>query len=87
MRSQDSKNQLKDIIHRFDLKNKIKPFSRCTVCNGTIKKVEKNKIKHLLLEKTRNNFKQFYQCNSCQKIYWEGSHFENMNRLLNEIID
>ena len=87
VRSQDSKNQLKEIIHRFDLKNKIKPFSRCTVCNGTIKKVEKNKIEHLLLEKTRNNFQQFYQCNSCQKIYWEGSHFENINCLLDDIID
>lgn len=86
VRSHNPKTQIKEIIQRFDLKNKIKSFSRCTVCNGTIKKVEKNKIEHLLLEKTRNNFKQFYQCNSCQKIYWEGSHFENIIKLINNTL-
>ncbi|MFP4023835.1 MAG: Mut7-C RNAse domain-containing protein [Thiohalospira sp.] len=82
VRSQDSKNQLKEILQRFDLKSKIKPFSRCTICNGSIKKVEKKKIEHLLLEKTKRSFQEFYQCSLCQKIYWEGSHFKNINRLL-----
>lgn len=87
VRSQNAKSQLKEIIQRFDLKNKIKPFSRCTICNGMIKKVIKHKIEHLILEKTRNNFHQFYQCNSCQKIYWAGSHFDNINCLMDDIID
>ncbi|MGM0406951.1 MAG: Mut7-C RNAse domain-containing protein [Bacteroidota bacterium] len=87
VRSQNSKTQLKEIIQRFDLKNKIKPFSRCSVCNGIINKIDKKEIEQRLLENTRTHFKQFYQCNSCKKIYWEGSHFENMNRLMDEIIN
>ncbi len=85
VRSQDSKTQLKEVMQRFDLKDKIKPFSRCSVCNGMVRKVEKKKIEHLLLEKTKNYFTRFYQCTSCQKIYWEGSHYEDIKRLIHNI--
>jgi len=86
VRSQNPKTQLKEILQRFDLKNKIKPYTRCSVCNGKIKKTDKKKIEHLLLEKTQKHFNQFYQCTSCQKIYWEGSHYENLNLLIKDII-
>lgn len=85
VRSQDSKTQLKEVIQRFDLKHKIKPFSRCSVCNGMVQKIEKKKIEHLLLEKTKNHFHQFFQCNTCQKIYWKGSHYEDIKRLIRDI--
>jgi len=86
VRSQDSKTQLKEILQRFDLKNKIKPFTRCSVCNGKIEETDKTKIEHLLLEKTQKYFNRFYQCTNCQRVYWEGSHYENLNRLIKDII-
>ncbi|OFX83358.1 MAG: twitching motility protein PilT [Bacteroidetes bacterium GWF2_33_16] len=85
LRSQDSKQQLIEVIHRFDLKNKINKFTRCIVCNGEIIKVDKIKIESKLEPKTRMFFNEFYQCKNCNKIYWYGSHYKNMLNFINSI--
>ncbi|MEE4197277.1 MAG: Mut7-C RNAse domain-containing protein [Bacteroidales bacterium] len=85
VRSQDSRIQLKEVIRRFDLKKKLKPFTRCSLCNGIIQKVNKGEIDHLLEEKTKRHFNHFYQCSSCRKIYWEGTHYEDILRFIQEL--
>lgn len=86
VRSQDSKKQLREVIRRFDLRNDIRPFYRCIACNGLISEVPKKLIEHRLKENTRAHFDDFYQCQSCLKIYWEGSHFENMQGFVKDVI-
>lgn len=86
VRSQDSKKQLWEVIRRFDLNNELRPFYRCIVCNGLIIEVAKKDIEHLLRENTRAFFNHFFQCQSCRKIYWEGSHFETMQEFVDNVI-
>lgn len=43
VRSQNSRQQLWEVIHRFDLENILQPFYRCISCNGLIHPVEKEK--------------------------------------------
>lgn len=50
VRSQNSRQQLWEVIHRFDLENILQPFYRCISCNGLIHPVEKEKIEYLLRE-------------------------------------
>ena len=83
LRSQDSKKQLKEVIQRFDLKKNFNLFSRCTVCNGKIKKIDKETVKNRLFPKTYQEYDTFYQCKKCKKIYWEGSHYNNIKEFLN----
>lgn len=85
LRSQDSKQQLNEVLQKFDLFSKIKEFSRCIACNGKIKKVNKNKIADKLQAKTFQYYDEFFQCTSCKRIYWEGSHFENMKVFVKSI--
>jgi uncharacterized protein with PIN domain len=70
--------QLIEVIHHFNLITKIKPFSRCMLCNGIIKEVAKKSIIDKLPKKTDQYFKDFGQCKLCGKIYWQGSHYHNM---------
>lgn len=86
VRSQNSRQQLWEVIHRFDLENILQPFYRCISCNGLIHPVEKEKIEYLLRENTKRFFTDFYQCNDCGKVYWEGTHYENMQEFVNNII-
>jgi len=86
VRSQDSKKQLWEVVQRFDLNDQLRPFYRCIVCNGLINPVEKKDIEHLLRENTKAFFNNFYQCQTCGKIYWEGSHFENMQEFVENVI-
>lgn len=83
LRSQDSRMQLNEIMNRFDLKRGVKFFTRCTKCNGEISIIEKSIIESQLQPKTKEFFNEFYQCEGCKKIYWEGSHYKNMVRFIN----
>ena len=78
LRSQQVNEQLLEVINRFDLSNHVKPFSRCIECNGNIRPVKKEAIQEILPPKTNEYFNEFYQCSSCKKVYWKGSHYENM---------
>jgi len=85
VRSKVSKEQLFEVFNRFDLHNKTRPFYRCTMCNGLVKEVNKTEIEHLLKMNTKIYFDKFYQCNDCKRVYWEGTHFKNMQNFILEI--
>jgi uncharacterized protein with PIN domain len=87
VRATDPKQQLEEIVKRFDLKSQIKPFKRCMVCNGIIKVVDKKDIQDQLPEKTIRYFEDFYRCSSCGKIYWKGSHYKKMEKVINNLKD
>lgn len=78
VRERQPKKQLLEIIKRFDLFNCFKPFTRCMTCNSEIKAVNKDDIKEHLMPRTLNDYNEFWQCSSCKKIYWKGSHYQRM---------
>lgn len=81
------KKQLLEIIKRFDLANKIKFLTRCLLCNRKLKKVaQPEKLKSLIPPEALKFYKDFYLCEHCNKIYWEGSHYENMMELVRSVI-
>lgn len=82
LRSQNPEVQLIEVIRQFSLCAKRKPFTRCMACNGLLYPVPKDEIISLLPEETQKNFEEFYWCRHCGKIYWKGSHYENMQRLI-----
>lgn len=87
VRSDDPKKQLLEIIQRFDLKDSVKPFTRCLECNGLLKHVDKNTIINQLDHAANKYYKTFYMCNYCKKIYWKGSHYNDMIEFLKKTLD
>ena len=86
VRETDPRKQLDEIIHRYRLRNRIKPFGRCTLCNGTVEPVDKQTINDLLEPKTRKHYETFWQCKDCQQVYWEGSHVEKMQQVTKDLL-
>jgi uncharacterized protein with PIN domain len=80
LRAVDVENQVDEVLRRFDLYDSIQAFARCLVCNGVLEPVNKADIQDRLEPKTRLYYEVFYQCADCRRIYWEGSHIENMRR-------
>jgi hypothetical protein len=80
IRSRYPRYQLKEVFLRFDLKNLIASFTRCMECNGLLRDVTKKEILDCLLPKTRQYYRKFKMCNGCNRIYWNGSHWQNMKR-------
>jgi uncharacterized protein with PIN domain len=85
LRSQFAEEQLTEVIRRFKLKAKFKPFERCVECNGEIIKVEKEAVLDRLLPKTILYYNDFFQCTCCKRIYWKGSHYEQMQQFVERL--
>ncbi|MDD5463241.1 MAG: Mut7-C RNAse domain-containing protein [Methylococcales bacterium] len=78
VREVKAENQIDEILGRFDLYGSIHPFTRCLACNGILESVTKEEVLYRLEPKTRLYYEIFSRCIECQRIYWRGSHMENM---------
>ncbi len=85
LRSADPEIQVVEIINRFQLKGKLKEFSRCISCNGELKTIDKKEVKAKVPENSYLSYEKFYGCENCDKIYWKGSHYSNMIKNINGI--
>jgi uncharacterized protein with PIN domain len=85
LRSLDSLEQLSEVIRRFELKERIRPFHRCLRCNHPLEPVAKEAVLDRLEPLTRLYFDEFQICPACQQIYWKGSHYEQMQGLIEQM--
>jgi len=86
IRPETTEQQIKRIIDFLDIKDSIKPFSRCLRCNSPVKSVPKESIADRIPLKTKAFCDQYTYCKSCDKIYWNGTHFINMNKTIADIL-
>jgi len=85
VRSLNPPDQLREVVRRFNLLEWIRPFRRCIRCNDLLAPVAKETILDRLEPLTRLYYNEFSQCPSCQQIYWKGSHFERMQRIISSL--
>lgn len=81
VRAQEPDDQLKEVTAFFGLICE-KMFTRCLRCNLQLEDVEKKQIMHRLEPKTKKYFNRFSLCPGCNRVYWQGSHWEKMNKLV-----
>ena len=81
VRSTEPRQQLLEVVKRFDLAGSMRPFTRCLECNSSLEKARREAVWGRLPPKIRDK-EVFAVCPSCQRVYWEGSHYERMSELL-----
>lgn len=80
--------QLVSVLHQLkEPINKEAVLSRCSLCNDVLEKISKQQINDLVPPKVSVNQQDFWQCPNCKKIYWKGSHYENMIQKIQSLID
>jgi uncharacterized protein with PIN domain len=87
LRATDPRQQLGEILHRFDLRRAAAPFRRCLHCNTPLQTVAKAEISHRLDAKTKKYYDHFRRCPTCDRIYWRGSHFKRMEAFVEGVLD
>jgi uncharacterized protein with PIN domain len=85
--SGEADEQVLEVLNRFRLSRKIKPLYRCPCCNGLLQPVAKAEIIKRLLPKTAQYYQTFLQCQSCQQLYWQGSHYTKIERWIRGLIE
>lgn len=85
--SQHPEEQTIEVLRRLDLRRQTKPFTRCVRCNGQLAAVAKEQVIDQLEPLTRRYYDEFSQCPECGRIYWAGSHFEKLSRLVDRLLE
>jgi uncharacterized protein with PIN domain len=86
VRATDPREQLAEVIGRFDLRDSLAPFERCVHCNALLQPVQKEKVSHRLLPETLQYYDEFSLCPACDHIYWKGSHYRRMQKFIESIV-
>lgn len=87
VRESDPQQQLIELTQRFDLRRQMNPFQRCLRCNGVLEPIAKEAISQRLMANTRQYYQEFRICSDCRQIYWKGSHYHHMKRLIKQLLD
>jgi len=74
--------QFRQVVKELSLDVKSKLFTRCLVCNHLLVSVRKEDVRSRVPLYTYLTQDRFYQCPGCEKIYWSGTHRDNMLRVL-----
>lgn len=85
VRNTNPELQTIEVVNRFQLENNIQEFTRCIECNYVLQSIEKDKIIDQLLPKVKQIYNEFFICPNCLKIYWHGSHVEDMLGLIKKL--
>ncbi|MFN2509488.1 MAG: Mut7-C RNAse domain-containing protein [Chthoniobacterales bacterium] len=84
-RSDQAEEQIVEVVRRFELKWAMRPYTRCSRCNGILQRVAKESVVTELEPLTRIYYEEFRQCVDCRNVYWSGSHFAKLQARLERI--
>ncbi|MCX8092867.1 MAG: Mut7-C RNAse domain-containing protein [Candidatus Goldbacteria bacterium] len=71
--------QFEIIKEKFKLSFKD-AFTICMECNYQLKPANKEENKEKIPEYVYKNFNEFNMCEKCGRIYWQGSHYKEMKK-------
>ena len=73
--------QLAEVLTRLDLHGSFKPFTRCLRCNEELEEADRETLNG----RAPLEYDQFWTCGKCGKVYWRGSHWQRMSRMVAEL--
>jgi uncharacterized protein len=82
LRSRDPEKQLEELVEALHLRRALQPFTRCMSCNGLLTVVARAAVAGLVPPRVHRRFRAFRQCRDCRRVYWRGTHFVRLQRLV-----
>ncbi|RPF35903.1 Mut7-C RNAse domain-containing protein [Streptomyces sp. TLI_185] len=78
-------DQLRDVLDRF--RPELRPWTRCTACNGLLKEATKEEVADQLQGGTHRSYDVFAQCRDCGRAYWKGAHHEQLVAIVTRALE
>ncbi len=76
--------QFRQVIDSFHIDINRSIWTRCTVCNTPLSRIEKEDARDLVPQYVYIRHSDFMRCDGCKKIYWKGTHVERIRKLIYE---
>lgn len=83
--SEKWREQVVQVLDAFDLWEEVRPYSRCIECNLELKNLPKKRAKNLVTSFVYANADSFALCPRCERVFWQGSHFKDMEFKVREL--
>lgn len=78
--------QLREIFERLDLARSARPFTLCLHCNAPLRAIDKALVLDRVPPAVHDRHQRFSTCANCQRVFWEGSHWQRMRELVGELM-
>ncbi len=82
--SDDLDEQLVQVVRAFRLPGDL-AMTRCSVCNAPLRGIPKTEARGKVPDGVFERQEEFWRCDSCGRMYWQGTHWENMNARMRKI--
>ena len=77
--------QLKQVVSELHIPYSKNTFSRCIICNEHLLSFSKDAACNIVPEYVCKTEDIFGRCPECHRIYWKGTHYKEMERVLREL--
>ena len=75
--------QLHQVIKHYNLT--LTPYNLCLTCNQKLKIISPDEAEGRVPDYVAHTQPAFSQCPHCKKIFWKGTHFENMQKTIYQL--
>ena len=85
VRAVQSEAQLFEVVRALQLEPLLEPFTRCRECNTILEEASREDVRDHVPERVAQLYACYKRCRGCGCVYWEGTHFERMRRILDAL--
>lgn len=78
--------QLREIFARLDLARSARPYTLCLHCNTPLRALDTALARERVPPRVAAHYTRFSTCDTCRRVFWEGSHWRRMQALLAEVM-
>jgi uncharacterized protein with PIN domain len=79
--------QLNEVVARYGLARHARPFTLCLHCNVRLETAGRDAVAARVPQPIAARYTRFMRCPGCERVYWEGSHWEHMRTLIGPALD
>ena len=84
--SDQPEEQMRQVLQTLNLGRPSRPFTICLECNQALAEKNKQQVPDLVPAYVLQTQNQYMECPHCHRIYWRGTHWQAMNRKLEELL-
>ena len=83
--SEEPEQQMRQVTNRLELNCQFRPFTLCLEYNRVLEERKPDEVRSRVPPYVYKTQQQYMECPACQRIYWRGTHWEAMMRMLEKI--
>ena len=87
VRGERPREQMIYVLRRLDLRKSCRPFTRCMSCNGELEPADREVVVDSVPPRVAERHREFHHCLGCARVYWRGSHYDRMMKLIDHVLE